>query len=212
MKKTILLWMLANLVLSTWVLAMYVPTTQDTAMIQWLEPIVSQIAINNPWKLSDISAKIEVILSSYNSWTRIWYVLWELHTLIQNTLQNVQLSETQMQSNGSAISIAEFDSLSKKQWVTVIDLRTEEELLETWVLSEIDLNINFYDEKQMKQLEALDKWETYLLYCRSDNRSWRAVDTLVELWFTNVYDLDWGITQWINEGNEVQDWNSGNHN
>jgi len=204
--------MLANLVLSTWVLAMYVPTTQDTAMIQWLEPIVSQIAINNPWKLSDISAKIEVILSSYNSWTRIWYVLWELHTLIQNTLQNVQLSETQMQSNGSAISIAEFDSLSKKQWVTVIDLRTEEELLETWVLSEIDLNINFYDEKQMKQLEALDKWETYLLYCRSDNRSWRAVDTLVELWFTNVYDLDWGITQWINEGNEVQDWNSGNHN
>lgn len=212
MKKTILLWMLANLVLSTWVLAMYVPTTQDTAMIQWLEPIVSQIAINNPWKLSDISAKIEVILSSYNSWTRIWYVLSELHTLIQNTLQNVQLSETQMQSNGSAISIAEFDSLSKKQWVTVIDLRTEEELLETWVLSEIDLNINFYDEKQMKQLEALDKWETYLLYCRSDNRSWRAVDTLVELWFTNVYDLDWGITQWINEGNEVQDWNSGNHN
>jgi rhodanese-related sulfurtransferase len=42
------------------------------------------------------------------------------------------------------------------------------------------------------------------LYCRSGNMSARATDTLVELGYTNIVDLEGGMNAWTAAGNQLQ--------
>lgn len=42
------------------------------------------------------------------------------------------------------------------------------------------------------------------LYCRSGNMSARATDTLVELGYTNIVDLEGGMNAWTAGGNPLQ--------
>jgi phage shock protein E len=49
-----------------------------------------------------------------------------------------------------------------------------------------------------------DKDTTILLYCRSGNRSQTAAQTLLDLGYTDVRDLETGIVGWKNAGFPVQ--------
>ncbi len=49
-----------------------------------------------------------------------------------------------------------------------------------------------------------DKDTTILLYCRSGNRSQTAAQTLLDLGYTDVRDLETGIVGWKNAGYPVQ--------
>ena len=48
-----------------------------------------------------------------------------------------------------------------------------------------------------------DKSTTILLYCRSGNRSQAAAETLLDLGYTDVRDLETGINGWKNAGYSV---------
>ncbi len=48
-----------------------------------------------------------------------------------------------------------------------------------------------------------DKDTTILLYCRSGNRSQKAAQTLLDLGYTDVRDLESGIIGWKNAGYSV---------
>ncbi len=49
-------------------------------------------------------------------------------------------------------------------------------------------------------LASLDRDKTYFIYCRSGNRTGRAVDIMKELGFTRVYELRGGIKSWLSSG------------
>ncbi len=80
----------------------------------------------------------------------------------------------------------------------IIDVRTAEEFAEGHIAGAI--MIDFYSMSFRNDLDALDKDKTYLIYCRSGNRSGQALDIMEDLGFQEVYDLGGGINAWINAG------------
>ena len=96
------------------------------------------------------------------------------------------------------VSPGEAATLAADPDVTVIDVRTPEEFADGHV--EDALLIDFYDATFAEQLAGLDPDDTYLLYCRSGNRSGQAAALMDELGFDRVYDLDGGVIEWDRQG------------
>jgi len=78
-------------------------------------------------------------------------------------------------------------------------------LLDIRTLAEVEaghisgaVNLDFYSPTFEQGLEALDRDKTYLIYCRSGNRTGQARSMMLGLGFSKVYDLDGGINAWNN--------------
>ena len=76
----------------------------------------------------------------------------------------------------------------------LLDVRTSEEYSEGHIEGStlIDYNSSSFDSK----LSELDKDESYLLYCRSGNRSGKAVHKMIGLGFTDVTNMVGGYNAW----------------
>ncbi len=83
----------------------------------------------------------------------------------------------------------------------IIDVRTESEFKQGHIKNAV--NINYNDAGFKNNLEKLDKNKTYLVYCRSGNRSAKAVNIMKELDFLEVYDFG-GIIEWGKEGYKLE--------
>ena len=57
-------------------------------------------------------------------------------------------------------------------------------------------NLDFYNSAFEDDLKKLDRDKTYLIYCRSGNRTGQARAMMVGLGFSKVYDLNGGINVW----------------
>ncbi len=88
--------------------------------------------------------------------------------------------------------------LSVSDGVTVIDVRTPEEFAE----GHIDgaTMIDFYTDTFNDEIAALDPNGTYLLYCRSGNRSGQAATLMQQLGFEQVYDMQGGVVEYGSQG------------
>ncbi|MFZ2226686.1 MAG: rhodanese-like domain-containing protein [Candidatus Moraniibacteriota bacterium] len=73
----------------------------------------------------------------------------------------------------------------------ILDVRTEEEFSRGAIPGAI--NLDFYAANFAKELDKLDKNKTYLIYCRSGNRSKSALAIMKQLGFGHIYELDRGI-------------------
>ncbi|TDT16140.1 rhodanese-related sulfurtransferase [Ilumatobacter fluminis] len=82
-------------------------------------------------------------------------------------------------------------SLAQDDTITVIDVRTPEEYAEGHI--EGATLFDFYEPTFADQLAELDRNGTYLLYCRSGNRSGQAASIMSELGFDQVYDAQGGV-------------------
>ena len=80
----------------------------------------------------------------------------------------------------------------------IIDVRTPAEFDGEHI--ENAVNIDFYSETFRNELNKLDKNKTYLIYCRSGNRSGKALDIMEGLNFREVYNMSGGIIAWNAEG------------
>ena len=100
------------------------------------------------------------------------------------------------------ISVKEaYDLIGKNkdnQGFIIIDVRTPQEFANEHI--ENALNLDYYSEKFRDELNKLDKEKTYLIYCRSGNRSGKALSMMKELGFREVYNMLGGIIQWKAEG------------
>ena len=76
----------------------------------------------------------------------------------------------------------------------IIDVRTPAEFTDGHIDNAI--NIDFRSEGFKGSINKLDKSKTYLVYCRTANRSRSAVDIMEELDFKDIYHMLGGITQW----------------
>ena len=80
----------------------------------------------------------------------------------------------------------------------ILDIRTPEEFNAGRIAGSV--NIDFYESSFAAELDKLEKDKTYFVYCNSGNRSSRAMGTMRDLGFVDVYDLDGGIQAWYNSG------------
>jgi len=80
----------------------------------------------------------------------------------------------------------------------ILDVRTPEEYEEKHIPNSKLINVqepqSFVDE-----VEKLDKSKSYYLYCRSGGRSATACNIMEQMGFTDVANLEGGITEWHGE-------------
>lgn len=86
--------------------------------------------------------------------------------------------------------------------LVVLDIRTPEEFAEVRIADAI--NVDFYAPDFADQLDVLDKSDPYVMYCRTGNRSSEAIETMKELGFDEVYEIDGGIVNWYDSGYPVE--------
>lgn len=80
----------------------------------------------------------------------------------------------------------------------IIDVRSREEY-EAGHLQKADYNFDLLNGDLENQLEKLDKNKTYYLYCRSGNRSGKALTLMKQKGFEHVYNMG-GLNDLIKAG------------
>ena len=109
--------------------------------------------------------------------------------------QSSSSTETASKAEVKTINQQDFKAMQSKPDVVVLDVRTPGEVSEGIINGAtmfLDYNSSDFDQ----QLDGLDKSKTYLVYCRSGNRSGKACHTMLDKGFKQVYNLDGGISAW----------------
>lgn len=92
------------------------------------------------------------------------------------------------------ISAAEFAQLMKEKNHVVLDVRSPFEQRDGAIPGNI--LIDMFDPGFTQKVAKLDKSKTYLVYCRSGNRSKTACSIMASQGFENLYNLSGGIGAW----------------
>jgi rhodanese-related sulfurtransferase len=108
----------------------------------------------------------------------------------------------QQNQNIIAVTPKEAADLTKKHLddidFVILDIRTPGEYQSGHLPNSI--LIDFYSKEFVNKISRLDKKKTYLLYCRSGNRSGRSLDLFRQMKFQQVYHMSNGIIGWTSEG------------
>ncbi len=89
-----------------------------------------------------------------------------------------------------------------KRSFVILDIRTAGEYRDGHIPNSVLLD--YYSPMFRENLAGFDKNKTYFVYCRSDNRSGRALGIMEELGFTRVFELRGGIKAWISAGHTLR--------
>lgn len=92
------------------------------------------------------------------------------------------------------VDVAQATTLAADPTVTIVDVRTPAEFADGHI-DRAQL-VDFTDPSFTAQISQLDRSATYLVYCHSGNRSGQATAVMAQLGFTNVSNLDGGISAW----------------
>lgn len=98
------------------------------------------------------------------------------------------------QATGQSISPEDAQSMmADDQSIILLDVRTQDEYNQGYIPGAILVPLVSLS----SQIEALypDKNQTFIIYCRSGNRSREAVEIMMNLGYKNLYDLG-GIIDW----------------
>lgn len=99
------------------------------------------------------------------------------------------------------VNVNQFKELIVTHGGTILDVRTPEEWAEGTIANAE--KIDYYSDNFATDIERLNKSEPVFVYCKKGGRSSSAAEILEENGFTKVYNLDGGITAWIDAGNEI---------
>ena len=80
----------------------------------------------------------------------------------------------------------------------IIDVRTPEEYTDGHI--EKAINLDYYSETFRDELNQLNKSKTYLIYCKTGERSGITSDIMKDLGFGNAHDMPGGIIGWESRG------------
>ena len=117
----------------------------------------------------------------------------------QAQAESVELQEGIITKN---VSAAEFKGLiDDRADAVLLDVRTSNEVAQGVIKNAV--HIDFYDGNFKTELDRLDKSKPVLIYCRSGRRSGIAMSKMRELGFSEIYNLQGGIIEWANAGQEL---------
>ena len=106
------------------------------------------------------------------------------------------------QGTNQHMTASDFATAMKAPGTVVLDVRTPAEFASGHLPAA--KNVDFEGKDFATRISALDKNATYALYCRSGNRSGKAMEQMAAAGFTHVYDLAGGIGAWQNMGGQME--------
>lgn len=80
----------------------------------------------------------------------------------------------------------------------ILDIRTPREFHAGHIAGA--RNIDFYAQSFARDFKGLDPEKTYLIYCRSGNRSRQLMGAVEKMPFKRVFHLRSGIVDWVGQG------------
>ena len=101
------------------------------------------------------------------------------------------------------LTSAQFEKLIKDPSIQLVDVRTVAEYTEGYIPGSLNINVKDEEGFPLAVDELLDKDRPVAVYCRSGRRSRTAAELLIKKGFQKVYNLDKGITNWLEEGREI---------
>lgn len=92
------------------------------------------------------------------------------------------------------INTDQFKKLMEKDDAIIIDVRSSGEVEDGMIEGAININVmsGDFDDK----ITEIEKGKTYLVYCRSGNRSGLACAKMAEMGYSNLYNLAGGVQAW----------------
>ena len=99
------------------------------------------------------------------------------------------------------LSNGEFKNILQKENARIIDVRTYAECNQGVIPG--SKHIDIMDHQFLNKVNELPKDGTYLIYCRSGNRSAMACSVMLRNGFQNVYNLGNGIMGWDGDISEL---------
>jgi phage shock protein E len=96
------------------------------------------------------------------------------------------------------LSATEFQKKISEPGVVILDVRTAGEFMGGHIAKAINIDVEgmTFD----GDIAKLDKSATYAVYCRSGRRSQLAVDRMKDAGFTNLFNLNAGVEDWVSAG------------
>ena len=92
-----------------------------------------------------------------------------------------------------------------RQEVFILDVRTKEEYAAGHINGSTLLAVQDIPKQELvEKLKEIPKDRKILVYCRTGSRSAQASRILAENGFARVYNMQGGITEWMNAGYEVE--------
>jgi len=113
----------------------------------------------------------------------------------------ILLSSCSIWQNQNDISIDKFQKKIATERYLLVDVRTAEEFADGYIKGAI--NIDYLAENFYVEIQKLDLETPVLLYCRSGNRSGKAMQIMYDLGFTEVKNLIGGIKGWKTENHKL---------
>lgn len=100
------------------------------------------------------------------------------------------------------ISVTDMEEALKADDVQLLDVRTKREFTDGHIKNA--KNIVYQGADWDKQVASLDKDKPVYVYCAKGGRSAKCAMILEEAGFTKIFDLDGGVTKWVNEGKTLE--------
>lgn len=104
---------------------------------------------------------------------------------------------SESQNSSSTTEQQDYVQLAKTPGITVLDVRTAEEFTAGHLPNAVNVDINAADFEA--KIKAMDPVKKYLVYCRTGSRSTAAVGIMQQLGFTDVINMEAGISAWGGE-------------
>lgn len=89
------------------------------------------------------------------------------------------------------------EKLAAGENITVIDVRTPEEVQEGKIIGAT--NINIFDADFADKIGEFDRANTYAMVCRSGARSGQACMHMDSMGFENISNVEGGMMAWVGE-------------
>ncbi len=103
------------------------------------------------------------------------------------------------------ISVQQGKAMIDRGEVFILDVRTQEEYASGHINGSTLLAVQDIPKQELtEKLKEIPKNRKILVYCRSGRRSAEASGILAENGFAQVYNMQGGITEWMNSGYEVE--------
>lgn len=115
---------------------------------------------------------------------------------VASTIFYTQIKQPSSETDYGDVTAEQARELIEKRLLVILDVRTVQEFEDGHVEGAINMPVDDLEQR----LEELDRNDEMLVYCRTGNRSTRAVQILRENGFNKIYHMADGIVGWERVG------------